>query len=106
MTRKDLIDLIVNNGVENCKFRVPLLPVRSMFDIRVTSSDDEYVIVSARIDESKYKIQEGQQKITLRAEDERYDDQDFYIGDLLSMMEREQITMYVRADGRLNVIHV
>jgi hypothetical protein len=90
MTREELLQYIMNQGIENVRFMVPMRPVTDYGFVKLTSSSDEPVVVECRIDESQYKVEDGY-KVTLKAIDERFGYDHFYVLDLVSLIQRGYI---------------
>jgi len=91
---KKLTDQILEAGIENCLFLVPMPPVRSIMGISYTSSDDEQHIVPCTIVEDRYKVEKNF-KITLQSMYEGFGRDHFYISDLSSLIKSGTVTMYI-----------
>jgi len=86
---------ILNAGIENCIFLVPMREVRNAFVvISYTTSNDPEIIVPAKISEKKYKIKENY-KITLKSIYDSFGSQDYYISDLEKLIRDNIIEFYI-----------
>lgn len=93
----NLQEKILNAGIENCLFLVPMRQVRTVFGMfpHTTSSDPE-IIVPAEISEKRYKLSDNY-KITLRSMYKEFGQEHYYLSDLNLMIERGTIQMFIRA---------
>lgn len=88
-----LQEKIKDAGIDNILFLVPMKPVRSLLWIHYTSSDDEEVLVPAKICESRYKVSEGY-KITLKSIYPRFGKESFYISDLTLLIKNGTVQIF------------
>jgi hypothetical protein len=92
-----LKEKILEAGIENCLFLVPMRPVQTVFGlISYTSSSDPEVVVPAEISEKRYKLEDNH-KITLRSMYKQFGQEHFYLSDLNLMIERGTVQMFIRA---------
>lgn len=76
--QNQLQNLIAKIGIENIRFLIPMRPVKRVLSIAYTSTNDEAQKVLAKIDETRYKIEDGY-KITLVAENQEvYGNRHYY----------------------------
>ncbi|MCK9574793.1 MAG: hypothetical protein WC979_02940 [Candidatus Pacearchaeota archaeon] len=93
----DLTSKILEIGIDKCLFMVPMKPIRTAFGFFPhTSSNDPDYIVPATITESKYKVADDY-KITLKATNELFGQQHFYVSDLHHMIVDNQVEMFINA---------
>jgi hypothetical protein len=89
-----LIELIAEYGSNNLYFQIPMRRLEMIGlipGIAIKSSTTPEDSVLCRIDESRYKLLDNY-KITLRATEEIYGREHFYISDLESLLRRNSET--------------
>ncbi len=92
----NLKDRILEVGIENCLFMVPMRPLHSILGIfSYKSSDSEYKLVPCVINEERYKVEDNY-KITLECLYPTYGKEHFYLCDLESLIRSNHIGFYVR----------
>ena len=92
----NLSEQILKVGIESCLFLVPMKPVRTFMGmIAFTSSEDNDVIVPARITEERYKISDDY-KITLKSDYSLYGKVNFYLSDLEMMINDGRVQFYIK----------
>lgn len=92
----DLQNRILEVGVENCMFIVPMKPVQTVFGLfAYTSSDDPDFDVPAVINEDRYPVEKGY-KITLKSTYEKFGKQHFYLSDLEHMINDGRVKFFVQ----------
>jgi len=92
----NIVEKIEEVRIENCMFLVPMRPLDTYFGfISFTSSNDTEVIVPAKIDEDRYKVNENY-KITLKSIYPKFGKENFYTSDLESMIESGIIQFFVK----------
>lgn len=93
-----LKDRIINVGIENCLFIVPMKPIRSILGFKFTNSNDPEYNVPCRIDESRYKIDDNY-KITLICDYQKeFGKESYYLSDLQLMINRGTIEFYIKSN--------
>lgn len=91
---KSLKNIILNAGISNVMFLIPMRPIHTIFFISYTSGEDKTILVPAVIDESRYKVKEGY-KITLKSIYESFGSESFYQSDLKKIIEDGHVQMFV-----------
>lgn len=103
-TSDSLLKLIRLHGIENCKFLVPMKPLRNAFFVKYTSSSDDDVIVPAIIVEERYKI-EANYKIELCSIYKEFGKESYYVSDLVKLINDGIIEFSVKpTDSTLALI--
>jgi hypothetical protein len=62
----NLIKEILEVGIDNCLFLVPMRPLNTILGFSFTSSSDPEFVVTAKITEERYKVSENY-KLTLKS---------------------------------------
>jgi hypothetical protein len=86
MTSIELRKFILDKGIENIICRVPMRPLQKLLCFTLTHSSTKPVTVDCVIDETRYKIKDGY-KITVRALDESFGSEDFYLMDFARIVK-------------------
>lgn len=89
----NITQLIQQHGVDKLRFEVALRPVRR-FIFNYTSSNDPEVKVLCKIVEERYKLKDNY-KIELRAENQTFGKQAFYLTDLNSLINHGSIRVFI-----------
>jgi hypothetical protein len=96
MTCEKFVDLVKENGIENCMFIVPMKPIRSVFGIiNYTSSSDPDFNVPCKLNEKRYKLDE-MYKVTLESIYPTFGQQHYYMSDLMELIKDNQIELYIK----------
>jgi hypothetical protein len=83
---RELVKTILERGVANVEFTVPIRPLRTCMIIAYTTSNDEPEPVRCRIIEDRYKVDENY-KIELIPHDyPAHPKKSFYVSDFESLM--------------------
>lgn len=91
-----LKEKILAAGIENCFFILKMKPLNTLFFISYTSSSDPEVEAVAKIDEKRYKVEDGY-KVTLKPLNyPRLAKEDFYLSDLEHMINDGQVKFLVQ----------
>lgn len=98
MKLKDLADV---HGLENIMVLGRFAPLRSMFGISWTSSDDELVFSPAYLSDKKWSLVDNY-KITIVPEIPGLASDDMYIMDFESICERGGFEIVIRTEPRFN----
>lgn len=88
MKFNSIVDVVQEYGVKNVVVILPMSPLQYVGfipGIALKSSNDELQLVTAFIEEDRYKV-EDDYKITLAANDARYGREHFYICDLNNLI--------------------
>ena len=86
---------ILEVGVDKCVFILNMRPLSNILGFKYTSSDSPEFKVVARIDESRYAIEDNY-KIELRCDhSEEFGSEKFYISDLNKMIENGSVEFLV-----------
>lgn len=95
----DLTKKILEVGVENCLFLVPMRKLNTIFGLlSYTSSSDPEIIVSAKINEDRYKVNDNY-KITLKSIYEGFETKHYYISDLKKLIIKNEIEFYIKPEN-------
>jgi hypothetical protein len=89
-----LREKILEVGVENIMFMVPMRPLNRIAFITFTSSNDPESLVPCVIDESKYHVFDNY-KIGVKSMDNRFGKESFYLTDMEYLIKDGTIKMYV-----------
>ena len=92
----NLQETILKAGIENCMFLVPMRPVQIVPGlIAFTSSDDPEIVVPAKINEDRYKVEKNY-KITLKSTYEQFGQNHYYISDLELLIKKRTVQFFIR----------
>lgn len=90
-----LKEYIEKHGIENCLFLVPMRPLKSIFFMTYTSSNDDPVLVPAKINEDIYQL-ENNYKITLESIYDEFGRRHYYISDLEHLIKDNIASLFVQ----------
>jgi hypothetical protein len=93
----NLKDKILEYGIENCLFLVPMKPTRSILGFKFTSSDDSDIIVPCIITEERYKVADDF-KIQLKCIYESFGKESFYTTDLKLLINSGRINFFKKGN--------
>lgn len=96
---RDICQRILEAGVENVLFMVPMRPLRTMLFLSYTSSDDPEVVVPCKIVEDRYKVSSGY-KIEVVSIMPGFGRQKFYVQDLDSCLVNGRVEWYARMGAK------
>jgi len=92
----NLKNKILEAGIENCMFIIPMRKLNNVFGlICYTSSSDPEQSIPAIIVETRYKVHKNY-KITLKGMYEGFGENHYYIDDLQSMITDGRVIMYIK----------
>jgi hypothetical protein len=97
-----LREKILQVGVENIMFLVPMRPLNKVFFMSFTSSNDPESIVPCVIDESKYQVFDNY-KIGVKSMDSKFGKQTFYLTDMEYLIKDGNIKMYILSKDWVSV---
>lgn len=97
LTSENLIGLVKKYGIPNVGFIVPMPPTHSFMGlISWTSSTAKMVPILCKIEERWNRRLDDNYKLILRSTKKGYSYEDFYVMDLVSMINQGYIKMVVR----------
>lgn len=95
--RLDLVKMGAEHGIENLLFMVPMLPLRRFGPISLKmGSKEDYVTVPAKLAEKEHRKLADGYKVILQSTYPAFGTEDFYVGDLESLIREGRISVYVK----------
>lgn len=97
LTSDNLIGLVKKYGIPNVGFIVPMTPTHSFMGLMSwTSSSDKTTPVLCHIEERFNRRVEDEYKLILRSTKEGYSYEDFYVMDLVGLINSGHIKMVIK----------